>query len=199
MYTDKFLLNMLNNPDEEIKQNFFGNMNCDSCPVIECTCNDNCEQDVRGHLCKKGLLPAEAGEPTAEPTSTEDEPAAANTEEEEMSMRELTNLHKEIHRKYIIARDKAFAKMVEEMYRTGKFYTAEDLSDMSGLSVNTIANTFNFYRRYNHQHVIRDYYLETKRTWLHTPFVRLLPTGEVDMSRRNDQCREVLSYKIVKR
>jgi hypothetical protein len=203
MYTDKFLLSMLNNPDEEIKQNFFGNMNCNSCPLLYGGCHDGieeaCEVDIRNYLYAKGLLPAEAGEPTAESTPTEDEPAAANTEEEEMSMRELTNLHKEIHRKYIIARDKAFVKMVEEMYNTGNFYTAEDLSDMSGLSVNTIANTFTLCRRYYYQRVIRDYYLETKKTWLRTPFVRLLPTGEVDMSRHNDQCREVLSYKIVKR
>lgn len=129
---------------------------------------------------------------------TEDEPAAP-AKEEEMSMRELTNLRREINRKYIKARDKAFAEMVEEMYKTGKFYTAEDLSDMSGLSVNTIANTFNFYRHHWHQRVIGDYYVETKKTWLHTPFVRLLPTGEADMSRQIDQCREVLSYKIVKR
>ena len=188
---------MLNNPDEEIKQNFFENMNCDSCPLIEC-CDNNCEQDVRGHLCKKGVLSAEAGEPTAESTPTENEPAAA-PEEEEMSMRELTNLRREINRKYIKARDKAFAEMVEEMYKTGKFYTAEDLSDMSGLSINTIANIFKFCRRYGHQRVIGSYYLETKKTWLRTPFVRLLPTGEVDMRRQIDQCREVLSYKIVKR
>lgn len=198
MYTDKLLINMLNNPNEEVKQNFFENMNCDSCPAIGCACDNNCEQDIREYLYKKGKLPAEAGEPTAEPTPTEDEPAAA-PEEEEMSIRELTKLRREINRKYIKARDKAFVELVEEMYKTGKFYTAEELSDMSGLSVNTIANTFNFYRHHWHQRVIGDYYFETKKTWLRTPFARLLPTGEVDMSRRNDQCQEVLSYKIVKR
>lgn len=201
MYTDKFLLNMLNCSDEEARQYFFENMDCDSCPLNGGHCHADghrCEGDIRRYLYEKGVLSAEAGEPTAEPTPTEDEPAAAPTEEE-MSMRELTNLHREIHRKYIIAKNKAFFEMVEEMYKTGKFYTAEDLSDMSGLSINTIANTFNFYRNHRHQRVIGDYYFETKKTWLRTPFVRLLPTGEVDMSRQIDQCREVLSYKIVKR
>lgn len=202
MYTDKDLLNMLNYPNKKVKDAFFNGMDCSACPLYAGTCHGSgafCEEDIRKHLCEKDMLSAEAGEPTAEPTPTEDKPAAANTEEEEMSMRELTNLHREIHRKYIIARDKALAKMVEEMYKTGKFYTAEDLNDMSGLSINTIANIFKFCRRYGHQRVIRDYYLETKKTWLRTPFVRLLPTGEVDMSRQIDQCREVLSYKIVKR
>lgn len=209
MYTDKFLLNMLNNPDEEIKQNFFGNINCNSCPLLYGGCHDGieevCEVDIRNYLYAKGVLSAEAGEPTAESTPTEDEPASANTEEEEMSMRELTNLRREINRNYVIARDKAIVEMVKEMNKTGKFYTAEELSDISGLSIRTIANTFIQCRR--HPYLINSYSLaplgsydlETKKTWLCTPFVRLLPTGEVDMSRQNDQCREVLSYKIVKR
>lgn len=202
MYTDKVMLSMVNNPDEEVRQDFFEDLECESCPLNCEPCHGNgdyCEGDVRAYLCRKGLLPAEAGEPTAEPTPTEEEPAAANTEEEEMSVRELSNLRREINRKYIIARDKAFTKMVEEMYNTGKFYTAEDLSDMSGLSVNTIANTFRFCRQHYHQRVFGSYYLETMKTWLRTPFVRLLPTGEVDRSRQIDHCREVLSYKIVKR
>lgn len=177
-------------------------MDCESCPLNPTFCHGSgafCEEDIRKHLCEKGVLSAEAGEPTAEPTPTEDEPAAAPTEEEEMSMRELTNLRREINRKYIIARDKAFGRMVKEMYKTGKFYTAEELSDMSGLSVNTIANIFKLCRHHYHQHVIGGYYLATTKTWLRTPFVRLLPNGEVDMSRQIDQCREVLSYKIVKR
>lgn len=201
MYTDKDLLNMLNCSDEEARQNFFKNMDCESCPLNPTFCHGSgafCEEDIRKHLCEKGVLSAEAGEPTAESTPTEDEPAAANTEEEEMSMRELTNLRREINRKYIIARDKAFAKMVEEMCKTGKFYTAEDLSDMSGLSINTISKIFRYYRNYNNN-IFGGYRFETKKTWLHTPFVRLLPTGEVDRSRQIVQCREVLSYKIIKR
>lgn len=120
-------------------------------------------------------------------------------------MRELTNLYREINRKYNKARDKAFTEAVKEMYKTGKFYTAKELSDMSGLSIRTITNIFNQCRR--HPYLINsysldllgDYYLETTKTWLRTPFARLLPTGEVDMSQQIDQCREVLAYKIVKR
>jgi hypothetical protein len=201
MYTDKDLLNMLTHPSKDIKNTFFEHMECDSCPLNIKHCHghaDLCEQDIREYLYDKGVLSAEAGEPTAEPTPTENEPAAA-PKEEEMSMRELTNLRREINRKYIKARDKAFAEMVEEMYKTGKFYTAEDLSDMSGLSINTISKIFRYYRNYNNNLFFGGYRFETKKTWLRTPFVRLLPTGEVDMSRHNDQCREVLSYKIVKR
>lgn len=207
MYTDKLLINMLNCSDEEARQDFFENMDCDSCPLLHGACRGSenyCEEDIRDYLYEKGMLPAEAGEPTAESTPTEDEPAAANTEEE-MSMRELTNLRREINRKYVTARDKAIVEIVKEMYKTGKFYTAEELSDMSGLSIRTIANTFSQCRRHSYLinsyslDLLGSYYLETAKTWLRTPFVHLLPTGEVDMSRRNDQCREVLSYKIVKR
>lgn len=201
MYSDELFKEMLN-ANAEVKNLFFTELNCDDCPCLREECaGRSCAEAIKLHYSECAETSSEKNEPTTEKEESnieKNEPAAANTEEE-MSMRELTNLRREINRKYIKARDKAFAEMVEEMYKTGKFYTAEDLSDMSGLSVNTIANTFNFCRYYYHQRVIGSYYLETMKTWLRTPFVRLLPTGEVDMSRQIDQCREVLSYKIVKR
>jgi hypothetical protein len=200
MYSDELFKEMLN-ANAEVKNLFFTELDCDDCPCLREECaGRSCAESIKLHYSECTETNSEKNESTTEKEESnieKNEPAAP--EEEEMSMRELTNLRREINRKYIKARNKAFTEMVEEMYKTGKFYTAEDLSDMSGLSINTISKIFRYYRNYNNNLFFGGYRFETKKTWLRTPFVRLLPTGEVDMSRQIDQCREVLSYKIVKR
>lgn len=193
MYTDKDMLNMLNCSDEEARQNFFENMNCDSCPLCDKACHGSgsfCEEDIRGYLYAKGMLPAEAGEPTAESSPTEDEPAAATTQPHDMKT--LIANYRKAKMDYEYARDDIWEKLLDYMVKEAKSFTASELSDISGLPACTIAKKFGTHSRY----LGYGKYVTFGVAYQRIPYVRLLPNGEVDMNKRNNKVQKVNSYLV---
>lgn len=193
MYTDKDLLNMLNCPDKETRQKFFGDMECGSCPLNPKYCHgheDFCEEDIRRYLYEKGVLSAEAGEPTAEPTPIEDEPAAAPTQPHDIKT--LIANYRKAKMDYEYARDDIWEKLLDYMVKEAKSFTASELSDISGLPACTIAKMFGTHSRY----LGYGKYVTFGVAYQRISYVRLLPNGEVDMNKRNDKVQKVNSYLV---
>lgn len=196
MYTDKGLLNMLNHFDEAIRRDFFNYMDCIDCPLNgECchTDGDRCEQDIREYYYQKGMLSAEAGEPTAESTIIENEPAAAPTQPHDIKT--LIANYRKAKKEYEYARDDIWLSLLNYMVKEAKSFTASQLSDISGLPTCTIAKLFGKHSQY----LGYGKYVTMGVAYNRIPYVRLLPNGQVDTNKRNDKVQKVRTYLVTEK
>lgn len=106
------------------------------------------------------------------------------TIKEETSVKDLSNAYKNLRKMYEESRDNALDE-IRAFLREHKdaAFTAQELSEASGLSVQTIALAFRYSSQIGH-----------RARYIHTTYVRMNKDGSIDYDHKIDHRTEVNEY-----